>query len=152
MGGHDGAVGAAGAAPLPRSYLQDMPPAGGFAKPPGFPASGFRKLSPTRGPAGFVALAGAVGLTVYGVAHHFHDVGERNFYSLARFNAKFERAYVKQAQEEVRWLRRQKELLDGERELMRHVPGWVVGQRRYFTSWEDRPNVDVLDKRKAGPW
>lgn len=84
--------------------------------------------------------------------HHFHDVADRNYYNLARFNAKFERAYVKQAQEEARWLRRQKELLDGERELMRHVPGWVVGQRRYFTTWEDRPNVDVLDKRKAGPW
>lgn len=72
--------------------------------------------------------------------------------NLARFNEKFERAYVEQARENVRWERRQAEMLDNERELMKNVPGWVVGQRRYYTQWEDRPDVDVLDRRKAGPW
>ncbi len=71
---------------------------------------------------------------------------------MSRFNEKFERAYVKQAQEDVRWSRRQAELLDAERDLMKDVPGWVVGQRRYFTSWEDRPDIDSLDRRKPGPW
>ncbi len=61
-----------------------------------------------------------------------------SYYNLARFNAKFERAYVEQAREDVRWSRRQAELLDGERKLMANVPGWVVGQRRYFTQWEDK--------------
>lgn len=28
----------------------------------------------------------------------------------------------------------------------------VVGQRRFFTTWEDRPDTDALDKRKVGPW
>ncbi len=75
-----------------------------------------------------------------------------SYYNLSRFNEKFERAYVLQAQEDVRWLRRQKEILDGERALMAKVPGWVVGQRRFFTSWEDKPDVDSLDRRKTGPW
>lgn len=75
-----------------------------------------------------------------------------SYYNLSRFNEKFERAYVLQAQENVRWERRQKEYLDRERELMKDVPGWVVGQRRYFTQFEEKPDADVLDKRKIGPW
>lgn len=71
---------------------------------------------------------------------------------MARFNEKFERAYVEQARENVRWIRRQKELLDGERELMKDVPGWVVGQRRFYTQWEEKPGIDHLDQRKPGPW
>ena len=61
MGGHGPAVGSAGALPIPRSFVQDLPPPGGFVKPPNFPASGFRKISPTRGPAGYLAVVGAVG-------------------------------------------------------------------------------------------
>ncbi len=57
-----------------------------------------------------------------------------------------------QAQENVRWERRQKEYLDKERELMSKVDGWVVGKRRYFTQFEDKPDVDLLDKRKLGAW
>jgi len=128
------------------------PPPGGFTKPPAFPSTGFRKISPVRGPAGYLAVGGAVLVTGLGLWHHFYDVAERNYYNLARFNAKFERAYVEQAKEEVRWQRRQAELLDGERALMKHVPGWVVGQRRYFTTWEDRPNLDAIDPRKPGVW
>ena len=48
-------------APASRPTPPRRPPAGGFAKPPGFPASGFRKISPTRGPMGFIAIAGALG-------------------------------------------------------------------------------------------
>jgi hypothetical protein len=133
-------------------HLLYRPPPGGFAKPSSFPETGFRKISPVRGPAGYIAIAIAGGLMTFGLVNHFYDVNERNYYNLSRFNAKFERAYVLQAQEEVRWQRRQKELLDSERELMKNVPGWVVGQRRYYTSWEDRPNADVFDKRKIGNW
>lgn len=75
-----------------------------------------------------------------------------SYYNLARFNEKFERAYVLQAQEEVRWNARQKEYLDNERALMGNVPGWVVNKRRYLTQWEDRPDREVLDMRKSGPW
>ena len=70
-----------------------------------------------------------------------------SYLSLARFNAKFERAYVEQAREDVQWERRQKECLDGERDLMKGVKGWVVGSRRFFTQWEDKPDKDVLDPR-----
>jgi hypothetical protein len=54
---------------------------------------------------------------------------------------------VEQAREDVQWERRQKECLDGERDLMKGVKGWVVGSRRYFTQWEDKPDKDVLDPR-----
>jgi GRIM-19 protein len=74
-----------------------------------------------------------------------------SFYNLARFNEKFERAYVLQAQENARWLRRQKEYLDNERALMGNEPGWVVGKRRYITTFDDKPDIDVLDSRKVGP-
>jgi hypothetical protein len=57
-----------------------------------------------------------------------------------------------QAKEEVRWTAREKEYLDNERALMAAVPGWVVGKRRYLTQWDDRPDRDVLDTRKPGPW
>ena len=76
----------------------------------------------------------------------------RSYYNLSKFNERFERAYVMQAREEVRWAARQKEMLDNERELMAHKPGWVVNKRRYFTQWEDRPDRDVLDLRKPGIW
>ncbi len=59
---------------------------------------------------------------------------------------------MKQAQEDVRWAHRHKELLDRERELMKNVDGWVVGQRRYYTTWEDKPDVDAFDTKRMGPW
>jgi len=76
----------------------------------------------------------------------------RSYYNLSRFNQRFERAYVLQAQEDARWLRRQKEVLDRERELMAGKPGWVVGKSRFWTQAEKRPDMDVLDTRKTGPW
>lgn len=75
-----------------------------------------------------------------------------SYYNLARFNEKFERAYVEQAKENVRWQRRQKEILANERTLMADVPGWVVNQRRFWTQWESRPDKDAVDPRKPGPW
>jgi len=75
-----------------------------------------------------------------------------SYLALARFNEKFERAYVEQAREDVSWERKQKECLDGERKLMSGVDGWVTGKRRYFTQWEDRPDKDTLDQRRIGPW
>ena len=118
------------------------------------------------------------------------SVEERNYYNLARFNARFERgeaaraadarppcvraglsspataallppprrstraAYVLQAAEDARWLRRHKEALDAERALMgaHGPPGWVVNRPRYLTQEESRPDLDVLDSRKIGPW
>jgi hypothetical protein len=59
---------------------------------------------------------------------------------------------VEQARENVAWEARQKALLDQERTLMKNVPGWVVGQRRYFTQWESKPDIDALHPGKPGPW
>ena len=81
-----------------------------------------------------------------------HPTTHPSYFNLARFNERFERAYVAQASEDVRWLRRQKEFLDAERALMANVPGWTVGRRRYATQWETKPDVDVLDLRKPGVW
>ena len=62
-------------------------------------------------------------------------------------------AYVLQAAEDARWLRRHKEALDGERALMAaQAPGWIVNRPRYLTQAESRPDLDVLDARKIGPW
>ncbi len=63
--------------PPPKAFLQDMPPQGGFVRPPGFPAEAFRKRSPARGPSGLIMLAGAAGLTLYGMMRFLGDVEER---------------------------------------------------------------------------
>ena len=76
----------------------------------------------------------------------------RSYYNLSRFNAKFERAVVAQAAEDVRWQRREKELLDNERALMSNVPGWVVGKRRFATQFEERPDRDAVDLRRPSVW
>ncbi len=60
-----------------------------------------------------------------------------------------------QAQEDARWARRQKELLDNERELMagRDIgSGWVVNKPRYWTQAETKPDQDALDHRRIGAW
>ena len=60
---------------------------------------------------------------------------------------------MEQAREDARWERRQAEIRDNERRLMSATtPGWVVGRRRFFTQWEDRPDKEALDARKIGPW
>ena len=97
-------------------------------------------------------LAGAVGFTVLGLVRFIYSVDDYNYFNMSRLNEKYERAYVEQAREDVAWERRQKESLDKERSLMASVSGWVVGQRRYLTQWEDKPDKDQLDTRKPGPW
>jgi len=58
-----------------------------------------------------------------------------------------------QAQENVKWQRKQKEFLDKERELMSDVDGWVVGRRRFFTQWEDKPDIDrATTSRQFSPY
>lgn len=118
------------ASPPPTVFKQDLPPAGGYAKPPGFPAEGcvlrapalrasrllpsstsrlafpprvvgarFRKRSPARGPAGAIIGAGALALMAWGWYRLVGSVEERNYYNLARFNARFERgAFVARRQ------------------------------------------------------
>ncbi len=97
-------------------------------------------------------IAGAVGFTVLGLVRFIYSVDDYNYFNMSRLNEKYERAYVEQAREDVAWERRQKEILDKERSLMASVSGWVVGQRRYLTQWEDKPDKDQLDVRKPGPW
>ena len=59
-------------------------------------------------------------------------------------------AYVLQAAEDARWLRRHKEALDGERALMAaQAPGWIVNRPRYLTQAESRPDLDVLVGAKS---
>lgn len=91
-------------------------------------------------------------MMTYGWIRLIDDIEERNYYQLSKFNQKFERAYVMQAQENVRWERREKEYLDNEREAMKKVDGWQVGKKRFYTQFEDKPDIDALDTRKLGPW
>jgi hypothetical protein len=68
--------------PPPKAFIQDMPPVGGFVRPPGFPAEAFRKRSPARGPGGVLMLAGAAGLTLWGMLRFLGDVEERKCVAL----------------------------------------------------------------------
>ena len=71
---------------------------------------------------------------------------------MSQFVQRFEHAYVEQKRADINWERRQKECLDWERELMKGDPSWVVGKRRYATQHEDKPDKDLLDQRRLGPW
>jgi len=63
--------------PPPKIYRQDLPPTGGFAKPPGFPVAGYRKRSPVRGPAGVVMVGGVVGMMAISWYLLMDDIEER---------------------------------------------------------------------------
>lgn len=39
-----------------------------------------------------------------------------------------------------------------ERKLMAARPDWVIGKRRFFLQWEDKPDIDCLEPRKIGPF
>lgn len=140
------------ALPPSKVFRQDMPPPGGFPKPAGFPVAGYRKRSPARGPSGLFLGAVTLGIMIYGWRKLLKGNEERNYQNLSRWNARFERGYVLQAIEDAAWQRRQKEMVDAERELMKDTPGWVVQKSRYWTQAEEKPDVNALDVRRPGPW
>ena len=63
--------------PPPKSYVQDMPPPGGYAKPASFPAEAFRRRSPSRAPAGIILAGGVLSMMAYSLWRLLGDVEER---------------------------------------------------------------------------
>ena len=107
---------------LPR---QDMPPKGGY------PTIDWKRGARPRGPSGAAIWGGIIGLTVFG------------FYNISKTNA--ERRMCHKEQREARMaimpflmaeadtMRHieQKKLLAHEREIMKNVEGWKVGESVY---------------------
>lgn len=97
------------------------------------------KAARTRGPTGFQLWA----FSSLAIAYGFHRVGvcnrERNGEKLAEREARYAMAPILQAEEDRWYVEREKEIYDKEAEIMKNVPGWVVGQSPYFTSrWVPR--------------
>lgn len=72
------------------------------------------------------------------VSYGFVQVGrtntERRFWSDQKREQKLALAPLLQADEDMIWIERQKKALAEEAEIMKHVPGWKVGESVYKTN------------------
>lgn len=100
-----------------------------------------------RGPPSWALLAGTAAISIGGLLYFVRTTDERRYIELAKINERFERAYVLQAVEDVTAPRRNKALIDTERELMASDPKWVVNQSPYMTARPKAPAFDEMDPR-----
>ncbi|EQC32045.1 hypothetical protein SDRG_10243 [Saprolegnia diclina VS20] len=109
--------------------VQDMPPAGGF-KAPNFA----RAVPVTRGPPGWAMFAGCAAIVTFG----FYVVGQTNQEIRAMRKEQRERRVAMlpflQAEEDAEYLHIEAHYLDQEKERMKNVPGWKVGESPYHSN------------------
>ncbi|KAA0148108.1 hypothetical protein FNF27_06953 [Cafeteria roenbergensis] len=127
--------------PTRRQIIQEMPRKGGF------PALNVQLKRTVRGPPSWALLAGTAAISIGGLLYYVRTTDERRYIELAKINERFERAYVLQAVEDVTAPRRNKALIDTERELMASDPKWVVNQSPYMTARPKAPAFDEMDPR-----
>ncbi|KAL3145844.1 hypothetical protein ABBQ38_015216 [Trebouxia sp. C0009 RCD-2024] len=105
--------------------LQDGPPPGGF------PSVRYARRIPSTGPAGFTLFAVTASIMAYG----FIKVGQTNHEKRAakaeKKAARFAIMPILQAEEDRRYVRAQEEFSRKEKELMKNVPGYVIGENLY---------------------
>jgi len=90
------------------------------------------KKARNRGPSGAVLWGVSCSLIAFG----FYRIGqgnkERSGEFMAEREARYAMAPVLQAEEDRWYLAREKYILEQEAEIMKDVPGWVVGESVYF--------------------
>ncbi|ERN18784.1 NADH dehydrogenase [ubiquinone] 1 alpha subcomplex subunit 13-B isoform X1 [Amborella trichopoda] len=105
--------------------LQDGPPPGGFA-----PVRYARRI-PSKGPSAVAIFLTALGAFCYGM----YEVGQGNKVRRAIKEEKYaaRRAIlpVLQAEEDERFVKEWKKVLEEEARIMKNVPGWKVGESVY---------------------
>lgn len=71
---------------------------------------------------------------------------ERNGEKLDERRARYNMAPILQAEEDRWYMEREREILTQEAEIMKNVPGWVVGEKTFHSNrWVPR-HVAPLDK------
>ena len=108
--------------------MQDLPPKGGFAP------LAYRRYLPERGPPGWLIF---LGLSAYSYVNHFRwDSQMRVHAELKRERLQGELALAAaiEAERDRERMRRQVADLRVERDAMKEVDGWVVGESVYHSS------------------
>lgn len=107
--------------------VQDMPPVGGF------PSIRIQRRLPSTGPTGVAIFTVGAAVMAYGYYNIFHMIQDRKagLYELQMHRAPI--IPVLQAEEDVRWVARNKAELEYEARIMKNVPGWEVGRSNSAT-------------------
>mmetsp|Transcript_17372 Transcript_17372/g.29460 ORF Transcript_17372/g.29460 Transcript_17372/m.29460 type:complete len:133 (+) Transcript_17372:208-606(+) len=115
--------------------IQDMPPAGGFPK-----IDHVRKF-PTRGPTGWQIWLGATLAITYGFIQVGRTNRERAVQRMEERKLRYAIAPFLQAEADLEYIAREKQLLKREAEVMKDVPNWQAGKSPYISKvWMPRMN------------
>jgi NADH dehydrogenase (ubiquinone) 1 alpha subcomplex subunit 13 len=102
------------------------------------------KAGRPRGPSGLTIWAVSTGFIMFGFWRLGVGNTERNGEKLLERQARYAIAPILQAEQDAKYLARQAEILQREAEIMKDVPGWVVGESVYHnktTRWvPDNPS------------
>eukprot|EP01117_Protostelium_nocturnum_P020542 TRINITY_DN9295_c0_g1_i1.p1 TRINITY_DN9295_c0_g1~~TRINITY_DN9295_c0_g1_i1.p1 ORF type:complete len:122 (-),score=28.88 TRINITY_DN9295_c0_g1_i1:117-482(-) len=95
----------------------------------------YARYFPKRGPSGNVMFL--AGFVISGVGLYIALKGNRkmDFYREEEKRMQLALVPLLQAETDRKFVRRQKELYKWEAEVMKDVPGWVVGEPVYHTRW-----------------
>ncbi|OQR97354.1 hypothetical protein THRCLA_21952 [Thraustotheca clavata] len=112
--------------------VQEMPPPGGF-KPTNFA----RAVPAVRGPPGWALFVGCAAVVTFG----FYNVGQANQEIRAMRKDERERRVAMlpylQAEEDAEYLQVEAHYLDQEKERMKNVRGWKVGESPFHSkTWK----------------
>lgn len=109
--------------------LQDGPPPGGF------PSVRYARRVPSTGPTGFTLFTVGAAVMAFG----FYKVGETNQHRRAckaeKLAARATLFPLLQAEEDRRFVKYRKQMLEEEKLIMKDVPGWVPGANVYSKRW-----------------
>ncbi|CBK22914.2 uncharacterized protein [Blastocystis hominis] len=120
-------------APLPKVFVQDLPPKGGY------PLVNPKRNLPNRVSGATMWFIGAatVGL---GLWRMMYGIRKMNEMDQERFNCRLAMAPYLQAEEDIHYCEAEAAKLNKEREVMKDIPGWKVGESVYNTrKWVPRP-------------
>jgi NADH dehydrogenase (ubiquinone) 1 alpha subcomplex subunit 13 len=106
------------------------------------------RVARARGPTGFQIWA----ISTVGIMYGFYRVGQYNRNKSAEkmlaLQARYAMIPVLQAEEDMWYLQREEQNLRKEREIMKDVPGFMVGASPYFGDrWVPR-NIAPMDKNQ----
>ncbi|KAK8804837.1 NADH dehydrogenase [Blastocystis sp. subtype 4] len=120
-------------APLPKVFVQDLPPKGGY------PMATLKRNLPIRVSGATMWLVGTVTIGL-GLWRMMYGIRKLNEMDQERFNTRLAIAPYLQAEEDIRYCKVEEKNLKNEAEVMKDIPGWEVGKSVYNSrKWVPRP-------------
>ncbi|KAK8827258.1 NADH dehydrogenase (ubiquinone) 1 alpha subcomplex 13 [Blastocystis sp. ATCC 50177/Nand II] len=120
-------------APLPKVFVQDLPPKGGY------PIINPKRYLPIRVTGATMWLIGTATVG-FGIWRMMYGIRKMNEMDQERFNARLAMAPFLQAEEDIRYCAEEDAKLKKEAEVMKDIPGWEVGKSVYNSrKWVPRP-------------